>query len=263
MKIIDLDEEHLQLYFMCLEDWSSEVKEAGNLKEIWYRRKKDNGLRVKLALDDHGTAGGMIQYMPIEHAFVRGTGLYFITCIWVHGHKQGRGSFQRMGMGTALLSAAEEDARTLGAKGIAAWGVILPFWMRASWFRKHGYVVADREGIMSLLWKPFRNDAHPPLWVHRKGEIQLEPGKVTVSAFCNGWCTAQNMAFERTKRACSEPGLADKVVFRAIDTFERKEVQRCGYADAIFINKKQVRTGPPPSYDKIRSLITREVKRLK
>ena len=30
MKIIDLDERHLPLYFNCLEDLSDEMKEAGN-----------------------------------------------------------------------------------------------------------------------------------------------------------------------------------------------------------------------------------------
>ena len=51
-------------------------------------------------------------------------------------------------MGKALLRAAEEDARALGALGMAAWGISLPFWMKASWFRKHGYRKADRQGIV-------------------------------------------------------------------------------------------------------------------
>ncbi len=77
---------------------------------------KDKGLRVKLAVDDNGQAGGMIQYLPIEHSTADGQGLYFINCIWVHGYKQGRGNFQKAGMGEALLKAAEEDVRSLGAK---------------------------------------------------------------------------------------------------------------------------------------------------
>ena len=91
----------------------------------------------------------MIQYLPIEQSSVEGSGLYFIPCIWVHGHKQGRGNFQGRGMGRALLEAAEEDARALGAQGMAAWGLWLPFWMRAS-CSKHGYRSADRDGIASL-----------------------------------------------------------------------------------------------------------------
>jgi GNAT superfamily N-acetyltransferase len=67
-------------------------------------------------VDDNGTVGGKIQYLPVEQSNVDGSGLYFILCIWVHGHKQGRGNFQRRGMGRALLEAAETDARALGAR---------------------------------------------------------------------------------------------------------------------------------------------------
>jgi len=80
----------------------------------------------------------MIQYAPIEHTFVEGQDLYLIYCIWVHGYKKGRGNFQKRGMGKALLKAAESDAKEKGAKGMVAWGISLPFWMRASWFKKIG-----------------------------------------------------------------------------------------------------------------------------
>lgn len=131
MKVIDITEEHKQLYFACLEDWSEEMKEAGDHKETWYNKMKDKGLSVKLAIDDNGEVGEMIQYVPIEHSFVEGSDLYFIKCIWVHGYKKGRGNFQKRGMGKALLQAAETDARANGAKGIVAWDMSLPFWMKA------------------------------------------------------------------------------------------------------------------------------------
>jgi hypothetical protein len=85
MKVIDLTPDNEKLYFMCLEDWSDEMREAGDHKENWYRKVKDKGLRVKLAQDDEGIIGGMIQYMPAEHSFIEGRDLYFIHCIWVHG----------------------------------------------------------------------------------------------------------------------------------------------------------------------------------
>src|SRR4030066_1891812 len=123
MKVIDLSIEYEKLYFVCLEDWSEEVKEAGDHKEVWYSKMKDKGLRVKLAVDDRGEVGGIIQYIPIEHSFVEGKELYFINCIWVHGHDTGRGNFQKKGMGKALLESAEADARARGAKGRGAWGI--------------------------------------------------------------------------------------------------------------------------------------------
>ncbi|MDY6933602.1 MAG: GNAT family N-acetyltransferase [Spirochaetota bacterium] len=132
MKIINLTDEYRDLYYVCLEDWSEEIKEAGDHKRVWYNNMKDKGLDVKLALDDDGIVGGMIQYIPIEHSFALGKDVYFINCIWVHGHKKGRGNFQKKGMGKSLLEAAESDVKAKGAKGIAAWGISLPFWMKSS-----------------------------------------------------------------------------------------------------------------------------------
>ena len=262
MKVIDVTEDYEQLYFVCLEDWSEEMKEAGDHKEIWYNRVKDKGLRVKLAVDDNEKLGGMIQYIPIEHSFAEGKDLYFINCIWVHGYEKGRGNFQKKGMGKALLHAAETDVEAKGAKGMVAWGVPLPFWMKASWFRRQGYTRVDKQGILGqvLLWKPFTDHALPPKWIKEKKKPEIILGKVTVTAFINGWCPAQNMVFERAKRAASE--LGDNVVFRKIDTFDRNVVLEWGIADALFIDRKQVRTGPPPSYEKIKRLITKRVKKL-
>jgi GNAT superfamily N-acetyltransferase len=255
-----LSPEHEKLYHVCLEDWSDEPKEAGDHKARWCRRMWDRGLRVKLSLDDKGEVGGMIQYVPIEESLVDGHGLYFVLCIWVHGHKQGRGNFQKKGMGTALLEAAEKDARELGATGMAAWGMALPVFMRASWFKKHGYRKADSQSMQILLWKPFTEDAAPPRWIRNKKTPDLEPGKVTVTALLNGWCPGMNMVFERAKRAATE--LGDKVVFRAVDTLDRQVFREWGEADALFVDGKALRMGPPPPYKKIRNKIAGQVKKL-
>ena len=260
MKVIDLTEDYKQLYFVCLEDWCEEMKEGGDHKEVWYNKMKDKGLGVKLALDDNGKVGGMIQYIPIEHSFAEGKDLYFINCIWVHGYKKGRGNFQKKGMGKALLQAAEADVKAKGAKGMVAWGISLPFWMKASWFKKQGYTKVDKQEGQVLLWKPFTNNAILPKWIKQKKKPEMTPGKVTVTAFLNGWCPAQNIVFERAKRAASE--FRDKVVFREINTFDRKVFLEWGIADALFIDDKQVRTGPPPSYGKIKKLIAKRVKKL-
>jgi len=260
MEIIDLSQEHEQSYFVCLEEWSQEIQEAGNHKEVWYNKMKDKGLRVKLAVDDNGCAGGMVQYVPVEHSPAEGRDLHFVQCIWVHGHKEGRGNYQKRGMGKALIEAAEADARAVGAKGMAAWGLFIPVWMKASWFKKQGYKKADREGMQVLMWKPFTSDAAPPRWIRRKKKPEKTGGKVTVTAFLNGWCPVQNMVFERAKRAAAEFG--DKVVFQEFNTSERAVFQEWGIADGLYIDGKEMRTGPPPSYEKIREWIARRVAKL-
>jgi len=261
MRVIDLAEEHAPLYLVCLEDWSDEMREAGDRKARWYERMRHQGLRVKLAVDDAGRVGGMIQYLPIEHTDAAGRDLLFILCIWVHGHAQGRGDFRGQGMGTALLEAAEADARALGAKGMAAWGLALPMWMRASWFKKHGYRTADRRGISTLVWKPFGGDAEAPRWFPRTGKVpEPAPGKVAVTACVNGWCPGQNLAFERARGAAAQFG--DKVEMRVIDTTDRAARLEWGQMDALFIDGRPIRTGPPPTRERLARLIRRRAARL-
>lgn len=263
IKIIDLNEDHQHSYFVCLDDWSEEMKEAGTHKELWYRQMKDKGLGVKLALDSEGRLGGMIQYIPIEHSFAEGEDLYIIKCIWVHGHKKGRGNFQGKGMGKALIQAAEADVRSRGARGMVAWGIALPFWMKASWFKKQGYRKVDKLGFMGqvLLWKPFTSEATPPRWIRIRKKPQAVADQVTVTSFLNGWCPVQSIVHERARRASNLFG--DKVQFREIRTGDRDVFLEWGILDALYINGKSVRTGPPPSYEKIEKLISREVRKLK
>jgi GNAT superfamily N-acetyltransferase len=258
MDIIDLTEQHKGLFACCLEDWSDDAREAGGRRARWIDRFLARGLRAKLAVDERGTVGGMVQYLPIEHSNVDGRGLYFILCIWVHGHKQGRGNFQGHGMGNALIEAAEADARARGAKGMAAWGIWLPFWMKASWFKRHGYRKVDRQGMAVLLWKPFSADAEPPRWHRRRGLLpDPVPGKVSVTAFVNGWCMAGNLTTERARRAATE--LGDRVAYREIDTSEPGAVAKWGISDAVFVDGREVRSGPPPSFEKIRSIIAKRI----
>ncbi|MCD4729844.1 MAG: GNAT family N-acetyltransferase [Bacteroidales bacterium] len=263
MKIIDLTEEHKSSYFVCLEDWSDEMKEAGSIKEQWYDKMKEKGLRVKLAQDENGVIGGMIQYFPIEHSWVEGKDLYFIGCIWVHSYKKGRGDFRKQGMGKAMLKAAEDDAKELGAKGIVAWGLSIPVWMKASWFKKHGFIQVDRKGFLGevLLWKKFTEDAVPPKWIEQKKKPEKVKGKVTVTCLVNGWCPAMNLSCERAKRAATEFG--NKVELQEIDTFDKKTFNEWGVSDALYIDGKKVRTGPPPSYKKLKKRIRKRVYKLK
>ena len=262
MKIVNLTEKYENYYFVCLEDWSDEIKEAGNHKEQWYLKMKDKGLCVKLALNDEGKPVGMIQYLPIEYSFVEGNELYFILCIWVHGYKnKGVGNYQKQGIGKALITAAEEDVKKRNAKGLVAWGVPLPVFMKASWFKKQGYVQIDKEGFLGrvLLWKPFSDDAIPPKWIEAKKDPELDHDKVTVTGFINGWCPAYNMVFERAKRASLE--LGDQVVFHEINTFNKEMFDDWGISDSLFINRKKVNTGPPPSYKKIKKKISKQLKK--
>lgn len=260
MEIVDLSDDYEHTYCRCLEDWSEEMKEAGDYKKLWLERKKKEGLRVKLARNEAGELVGMIHYAPIEASPAFGEGLYYVYCIWVHGYKKGVGNYQKRGIGSALLEAAEVDAKSLGAKGLAAWGIMLPFFMRSSWFKKHGYRRADKDGMIELVWKPFAADAVPPTLLKMKKKPAVAEGAVTVTCFRNGWCPAQNLASERMKRAVSECG--DKFDYVEIDTDNRESLAEWGIADGIFIDDKALAFGPPPSYETLRKALKKKLKRV-
>ena len=260
MQITDLSEETKDDYFICMEEWSDDMKDGTCRKECWYRKMQTKGLRVKVARNEDGVVAGMIQYAPIEYAWVEGEDLYFVYCIWVHGHKQGRGDWQGKGAGTALLQAAEEDARSLGTRGLVVWGLVLPFFMRAGWFRKHGYEKVDRNGIAALLWKPFSDDAVRPRWIRAKKKPETVAGKVVVTALANGWCTATNGMIARAQRICGAFG--DKVLYREIDMGNREAVREWGLPDGLFIDDKNIYQGPPLTSEKIRKAIEKRIRKL-
>ncbi|HUX37630.1 MAG TPA: GNAT family N-acetyltransferase [Rectinemataceae bacterium] len=259
MEIVDLSDEYVGSYCKCLEDWSEEMREAGDHKREWYERHRAKGLRVKIAKDGEGRAVGMIHYAPAEEAPLLGRGLYYIYCVWVHGYKRGVGDHRKKGIGKALLAAAEEDARALGSKGMTAWGLRLPVFMRSAWFKKHGYRSADRDGAVELVWKPFAPDAEAPRLLRMMKKPTPGARKVALTCLRNGWCPAQDLVHERARRVALDfPTMAE---FISIDTDDREALEEWGAADALFIDETQVRTGPPPSTEAIRKLLVRKMKK--
>ncbi len=258
MEVIDLSEEYEDTYCRCLEDWSEEMNEAGNYKKVWLAKKKKQGLRVKLAKTEKNEITGMIQYIPVEYAPAIGRNLYYIYCIWIHGYKEGVGNYQNQGIGKMLLEAAENDCRESGSDGIAAWGIMLPFFMRSGWFKKQGFKRADRDGFIELVWKPFNKDAEPPKLIKMKKKPPVQKDIITVTCFRNGWCPAQNLSCERMKRAAD--GYMDRIRYIEIDTDEKENLNEWGIGDAIFIDDKQINTGPPPEYEKLRKILKKKIK---
>ena len=214
---------------------------------------------MKPALDDQDRPLGMIQYVPIELSPAQGRDLYMILCIWVHGHDKGIGNVQGRGIGTALLAAAEADAQRLGAKGMAAWGLHMPIWMKASWFKKHGYQGVDRSGPRELVWKAFVAGAEEPRWI-REQPVQIgRTDKVEVTAYLNGWCPANNLVYERARQATEE--FESEVHFTTIDTYDRATMLQCGHSDAVSVNGRPLQRGAPPPYRTVRRRIARQVRR--
>lgn len=260
MRVIDLTDELCPLYHVCLEDWSPEMAEAGGHKAAWHREFREKGLRVKLAEDDDGAIAGMIQYLPIEHSpLARGRDAYMVLCVWVHEYDAGVGRRQGRGMGRALLRAAEEDALGRGARSMVAWGLAVPFWMRARWFRRQGYRAADRDGAAVLLWKPFDHGAEPPVWRRPRRRAERGAERVRITTLVNGWCPGRNIVAERARLAAAD--LGDAVELEVVETRSPDVLDEWGMADAIFVDGRRLRYGPPPSKERVRRRFERAMRR--
>jgi GNAT superfamily N-acetyltransferase len=262
-RIIDPDKKNLKSFFVCLEDDSPDMKEAGNHKECWYNKLKSRGLGVKLAVDMQGRAVGMIQYIPSEYSLAGDQGFYFVSCIWIPRRKSRSQNYRHMGMGRALLKSAEKDVKQKGASAMLAWGVSLPFFIKASWYKKQGYRVIDHKGIQVLLWKPFLEGLTPPRWIPqtKKPQAAKHPGKVTVSVFLSGGCPVGNIHYERVKRAAEDfPG---KVVIETIDTLDKDTIAEWGITDAVYVEDNCISWGPPQAYEKIRAKLAHAVRKIK
>jgi hypothetical protein len=110
------------------------------------------------------------------------------------------------------------------------------------------------------LWKKFTEEARPPRWIKTAKKPERIPGKVVVTALANGWCSGINGMIERAKKISSE--LGDKVVFREIDMTDRETVRQWGLSDGLFIDGRNIYRGPPLSYEKIREIIEKRVRKL-
>jgi len=261
MEVVDVARVQERFYHMCLKDYWTEAGNCIEKREEWYEKARLHGLRVKLARDDDGTVAGLIQYIPVEYAFVDGSDLHFILCIWVHGYKEGIGDRQGRGLGTAMLAAAEEDARKAGSKGMAAWGLATDEWMNAPWFISHGYKEADRSGDDVLVWKPFTRDAKAPRWLKEKQRPSPIPGKVLVTSLNSGWCVSANV-LQDTARLIAHDFPGD-VVYQAIDTSVRATMLEWGASEALFIDDVRVDKDAPPTHDELRKMIERKVRALR
>jgi hypothetical protein len=144
-------------------------------------------------------------------------------------------------MGKALLAAAEEDVRRLGAKGLAAWGNTYPGWMPVAWLLKLGYTEADRRGPEVLVWKSFGRDAIRPQWRVPRKSPPTAPDTVTVTVFLNPWCGIPCDFYETVRDVVGR--YPSGVQMQTVDTTEASALDDWGYCNAVFVDGQQVTRG--------------------
>ena len=142
---------------------SDEIDASARRRIAWLKEHHAEGVRAFVALGD-GQHVGFLVCMPIDVS----------PCLYVLPHSKDRG------VGTALLEAAEQEARDQGLAGVVLQAVHLEGWwfMPAAWFESRGWQEVERRGATRLLWKPFAEDAPAPSLLEPAYAFQPAPGKV-------------------------------------------------------------------------------------
>jgi GNAT superfamily N-acetyltransferase len=243
MELLDIEKSSEGTFFRCLHDEKPAEPLMMDMRDNWYRRFKDKGLRAKLLIDDDEQFVGLCQYIPIEHSHLVGEKLMAILCMWVHGYEHLVGNQQGKGYGRFMLEQIEEDSRSAGMSGIAAWGMDFPYWNPVSFYEHMGYSRADEDQPVVLVWKAFEPDAEAPRLLKPKIELSAGTDKVNLVAFRNCWCSGCGYVLN-----CREAirGLDDIVDYSEIDTSEGKIRDYYGIDNGTFLDGKPYRPYEPP-----------------
>ncbi|MGD8276410.1 MAG: hypothetical protein PVH00_00225 [Gemmatimonadota bacterium] len=130
----------------CVKDTTHEGFQP---KVDWLRRRFEEGLRYFLCRDSGGKPLAFLEYVPGENAWrpVDAAGWLFVHCLWVY--PRGR---KYPGLGTQLIQACLEEARSAGTYGVAALVSEGPWMADRRVFLRNGFEVlaeADRFDLVA------------------------------------------------------------------------------------------------------------------
>ena len=140
----------------CIKNSNSLGSQA---KKKWYLNRIHEGLKIRLAMDANGKQLGMIESVPAEFAWrpIQAANYLYIQCL-IEFTK----STQNKGIGTSLINACEEEARSTEKSGICTL-VSSGSWMAGKGiFEKNGYEFIERKGRFELWSKTFNHENKLP-----------------------------------------------------------------------------------------------------
>jgi hypothetical protein len=148
IKILDVTAENVSdTGIFCIKD----AKSPGYKSKIeWFKSKINNGLKIKIALDNNNKQLGFVEYIPSELAWrpVNAANYLFIHCIAMFVKEA-----KKKGVGSILLNICQQDAMALGKSGVCALSSDGPWMANKSIFEKNGFIVADKLDRFELMIK--------------------------------------------------------------------------------------------------------------
>jgi len=120
-------------------------------KVEWLQKRFGEGLRILLFRDQKGKPLAFLEYTPGEYAWrpVDAKGWLFVHCLWVYSEGQKVG-----GLGSRLIRACVEEARQVGAMGVAAMVSDGPWMASRQVFLKNGFEqIAEADRFQLVIYR--------------------------------------------------------------------------------------------------------------
>lgn len=224
--------------------------ETAKPRAEWLRNAySEKDLRIKVALLSDKPVG-FIHIYPIENSPCGplGNDLSVIMCVLVLSDRR------KSGIGSALIKAAEEEARYQGRKGIVAKAYYIDrYAIPALFIEKCGYTRVRGPRQMpvkgmdeylkdeALLWKVFAGSPEPPQFLERNYKYEPVPGKVVVDLFHSASCLTGFLEREHVREVCRDFG--DRIKFNQYNADNPEILRKHQISRGIFINGKEIGWG--------------------
>lgn len=228
---------------------SEEADACGARRLRWLREQEARGARSFAALVE-GRHAGFAYLLPIEISpwGPLGSDLAVLPCLCVQGWATGRG------LGGGLVAAAEDVARSQGARALVIATHNWDFWfMPTTYFSRLGYRPAATRGNEVLLWKAFRPDAVAPRPLEPVYRYEPVPGRVVVDLFWHTFCQTSDTEAQRARDVAAEFG--DAVVLREYSADDQETLERYQTPRAIYVNGCEVFWGYEAAREGLREAI--------
>jgi N-acetylglutamate synthase-like GNAT family acetyltransferase len=217
-------------------------------------RAKADGMVIKVAINDDGTALGFIHCVPIESPLsqVIGSDLMVIPCLTINYQLVFNG-VHGSGVGRSLVQSCEDEAKLNGLGGLAVYAYSGDFWyMPSAFFQKLGF---RRVAKTSDIWVKTWSDVKDPTSFRKSYEYLPVSGKVVIDYFWSPFCLTVCREIMNIREVTSE--FDEKVVLREYRSDDPEVLEKYGLFRALFINGQLKNWGYAAPKEELRKEITK------
>lgn len=143
---------------------SKDKKSSGFIRKVeWFQNKLNDGLQIKIAMDENDKQLGFIEFIPSELAWrpINAKKYMFVQCIVLFSKKD-----RNKELGSTLLNACEEEARKNDKNGVCAMTSKGPWIANKTLFEKNNYSIVAAKGRFELMCKKFKSEATNPVFIN-------------------------------------------------------------------------------------------------